>query len=128
MLTSIIRNGFKLLDGLSGLHREPEIRTGRKADSGRHSWLKRRELDRLSKQMEKIFSAARRKGVPYYYHQTLEEFAGRLTRDLSVSEEPLEAITRIYEMARFSETIVGFSRRKEFSAGVKFVLQELSSV
>ena len=128
VFSSIIRNGFKLLDGLSGTKKEAEFKTGRKADSGRHSWLKRRELDRLSKQMEKIFSAARRKGVPYYNHQTLEEYAVRLTRDLPVSEEPLADITRIYEMARFSEMIVGFSRRKEFSARVKYVLQDLASV
>ncbi len=128
MLTSIIRDGFKLMDVLGARRDEAEEKNRRAAQVGRHSYLKRRELDRLSKQMEKIFSVAGRKGVPYYNHQTLEEYVLRLTRNLPLSEEPLAGIACIYEFARFSEAIVGFSRRKEFNAQVKYVLKELASV
>jgi len=87
-----------------------------------YSWMKRRELDRLTKQLVKIFRWAKKRGYPYYTTKTLEEYFDRLSSNTEVPREHFETVRSLYEEARFSPLMLGRVKRGLFLDAVKTII------
>jgi hypothetical protein len=104
---------------------EEETAKNRKRKRGEiHNRIKKVELDRLSRQLEKLFVWARKQKYPYYSHETIDEFFERLlTRSQAAPiREDLKSIESIFEEARYSPGVVGRKKRREFAGSIKKVI------
>lgn len=108
-----------IFDTFSGRRRVRE-RIERGGDD--YSWIKRRELDRLTKQLVKIFRWAQKRGYPYHTTKTLEEYFGRLSSNTDVPRKYFETVRSLYEEARFSPLMLGRGKRGQFMDAVKTIL------
>lgn len=124
-IKTFIKNRLSVWDVMSsnGKGDETDENTGQL--SSRHTWIKRREMDRLSKQLAALFTWSRKRGFPYRKNETLEEYcSGLLPRLLQPeSRELLVRLETIYREARYSPVIIGRKRRREFAAAVQSLIK-----
>lgn len=122
-LLEVLKGAGKLRDRLS---RDQEKERKRRLLMKRNAYarLKRKELDTLSRQLEKVLTWAGRAARPYQSNETLGEFFTTLTcrYPLTPIEKDLFFVERLFEYARYSPEIVGRKRRRSFAVSIKRII------